>query len=89
VLHIEAPDKTHTYVLGQLFAEWDVRLDATHIGSLTAGHGKQLTAYVNGKRVSGNPADIRLTRHEEIALVYGAPGAKVTVPKSFDFPPGE
>lgn len=89
ILHIEAPDTTHKYVLGQLFAEWDVRLDASHLGSLTTGNGKQLAAYVNGKRVSGNPADIQLKKHEEIALVYGAPGAKVTVPKSYTFPKGD
>ena len=89
VIHIEAPDKGHRYVLGQVFAEWDVRLDATHLGGLVAGDGKTLQAYVGGKLVSGNPAHIELKPHEEIALVYGPAGAKVTVPKSYTFPNGE
>jgi hypothetical protein len=89
ILHIEAPDKKHKYVLGQLFAEWDVRLDASHLGGLTVGNGKTLTAYVDGKRVSGDPAEIRLTKHEEIALVYGDRNAKTTIPKSYTFPQGD
>jgi hypothetical protein len=89
VIHIEAPDKGHRYVLGQVFAEWDVRLDATHLGGLVAGNGKTLRAYVNGKQVSGNPARIELKAHEEIALVYGPAGAKVDVPKSYTFQNGE
>ncbi|MFL6138885.1 MAG: hypothetical protein ACJ74O_13955 [Frankiaceae bacterium] len=89
VIHIEAPDKGHRYVLGQVFAEWDVRLDATHLGGLVAGDGKALRAYVNGKQVSGNPARIELKPHEEIALVYGPAGAKVDVPKSYAFQNGE
>src|SRR5690349_2214049 len=60
VIHIEAPDKGHRYVLGQVCAEWDVRLDATHLGGLVAGNGKTLQAYVGGKPVSGNPARIEL-----------------------------
>ena len=40
VLHVEAPDTDRRYVLGQLFAEWNVRLDAAHLGGLTAGDGK-------------------------------------------------
>ena len=89
VIHVEAPDKGHRYVLGQLFAEWDVRLDETHIGGLTAEDGKTLRAYVGGKQVDGDPADIELKPHQEIALVFGAADAKVDVPKSYRFQEGE
>jgi hypothetical protein len=32
VLHIKAPTTSKRYVLGQLFTEWNVRLDATNVG---------------------------------------------------------
>jgi hypothetical protein len=89
VIHVEAPDKDHRYVLGQVFAEWDVRLDATHLGGLTAGGDKTLRAYVDGEQVKGDPSRIELKPHEEIALVYGPANAKVDVPKSYTFQPGE
>lgn len=88
VLHIEAP--THRrYVLGEIFNEWNVQLGPGGIGGLKTGGGKTLTAYVDGKRVTGDPAAIELTPHREIALVYGdAANASVKVPKSYDFPSG-
>lgn len=89
VLHIESPNTKGHYTLGQLFTEWNVRLDATDLGGLKAGSGKTLTAYVDGKKVSGNPADIALVAHREIALVYGSPSQKVDVPSSYAFPAGE
>lgn len=88
VLHIEAPDTKHRYALGQLFTEWGVRLDRTHLGGLTATGGKTLTAYVNGHRVTGDPASIELTPHREIALVYGPAGQHVQVPSRYAFPAG-
>ncbi|WP_158692874.1 hypothetical protein [Streptomyces roseochromogenus] len=88
VIHIEAPAKRR-YVLGQLFNEWDVRLNARQVGGLKAAGGKRLAAYVDGKRVSGNPAAIELTAHREIALVYGAPDIKVKVPSSYAFSLGD
>jgi hypothetical protein len=89
VLHVEAPDTDHRYVLGQLFAEWNVRLDAAHLGGLTAGGGKVLTAYVDGKKVSGDPGQIQLLAHREIALVFGLADQHVTVPDSYQFQSGE
>jgi hypothetical protein len=88
VLHVEAPDTTRRYVLGQLFNEWDVRLDATHLGGLAPSATSTLTAYVDGKKVGGDPAAIELKPHREIALVYGPATAKVTVPAHYDFPAG-
>ena len=89
ILHVEAPDKDHRYVLGQLFAEWNVRLDATHLGGLTAVGGNTLTAYVDGKQVSGDPGQIELLPHREIALVFGPADQHVQVPSSYQFPSGE
>ncbi len=89
VIHIEAPDNTRTYTLKQLFGEWDVALSADRIGGLVAGNGKTLTAYVDGKQVTGNPADIELVAHREIALVYGSPNATGNIPSKYAFPAGE
>jgi hypothetical protein len=88
VVHIEAPAHRR-YILGQVFNEWGVALSAQRIGGLKTGDGKTLTAYVNGKKVSGNPEAIELTAHREIALVYGDKGTSVKVPSSYDFPSGE
>jgi hypothetical protein len=86
VLHIEAPTTGKRYVLGQLFTEWNVRLDAAHLGGLRADKGHALTAYVNGRKQAGDPANIPLTPHREIALVYGNPPPQV--PASYAFPAG-
>jgi hypothetical protein len=88
LLHIESPSSSKRYVLGQLFAEWNVRLDTTDLGVLKTDPTHTLTAYVDGKTQTGNPAAIALTGHREIALVYGPAGQKVTVPASYAFPSG-
>jgi len=88
VLHVEAM-KNHRYILGQLLAMWNVRLDTAHLGGLTVGHGTTLAAYVNGRRVAGNPAAIELAPHAEIALVYGPAGRAPTVAARYSFPAGE
>jgi hypothetical protein len=87
VLHIESPAHRR-YVLGQFFDEWGVRLNGSQVGGLKAGGGEALAAYVDGKKVAGNPASIELTAHREIALVFGKAGVKVNVPSSYDFPSG-
>lgn len=89
VLHIEAPDAKRRYVLGQLFTEWGVRLDSTHVGGLTATGGNTLRAYIDGKQVTGDPARVELTAHREVALVFGPATRKVQVPGSYRFPSGE
>lgn len=89
VLHVEAPTKNKRYTLGQVFAEWDVRLNASAIGGLRADGKNSLRAYVDGKQAPGNPADIELKPHRQIALVYGPADAKVDVPAEYNFKPGE
>lgn len=87
VIHIESP-KISTFSLGQFFTEWQVSLSANNIGGLVAGNGNVLRAYVNGKQVSGDPAAITFTAHDEIALVYGPSTAQVTVPSTYTWPSG-
>ena len=88
VIHIEAATKGEPFTLGQLFTEWNVRLSGNQIGSLTASNGKSLTAYVDGKKFTGNPAMIRLGKRQQIAIVYGPKNAKVNVPDTFKFEKG-
>jgi hypothetical protein len=85
LIHIEAPTRGNRYILGQLFNEWNVRLTDLAIGGLEAKDGKQLVAYVDGKKVTKNPAAIELKPEREIALVYGSNPEKVDVPSSYDF----
>jgi hypothetical protein len=88
ILHVEAPTTGKRYVLGQLFTEWGLRLDATDLGGLKTGGGRTLTAYVDGRRQSGDPANIELAPHREIALVYGPASSRPKVASSYAFPSG-
>jgi hypothetical protein len=89
VIHIESPVQAD-FTLGQFMTEWQVSMSADHLGGLKTDADHTLTAYVNGKPVTGDPAAIKLGAHDEIALVYGtaAENAKVVVPNSFAFPSG-
>ncbi|MFL6055687.1 MAG: hypothetical protein ACJ72W_22715 [Actinoallomurus sp.] len=89
VLHIEAPTTGKRYTLGQLFTEWNVRLGPTRLGGLKADATRTLTAYVDGRKQTGDPAAIELTPHREIALVYGPANSAGRVPSRYDFQPGE
>lgn len=84
VVHAEASSAETAFTLGQLFVEWGVRLDADHLGGLTAGDGKELRAYVDGRPLTGDPAGLRLVDHQEIVLAYGAE-PPASVPSTFDF----
>ena len=82
IIHVE-PDRPGTYTLGEVFDEWGVRLSSTCIGGYCAGGGNELRAYVNGKRVSGDPRQIVLTDRQEIAVVYGGPADFRSVPSKY------
>ncbi|GAA1439320.1 hypothetical protein [Nocardiopsis tropica] len=89
VLHVEAPTADKRYTLGQVFTEWDVRLDEDSLGGLEADEENSLRAYVDGELHEGDPAGIELTEHRQIALVYGPDDADVEIPAEFAFEPGE
>ncbi len=84
VLHVESRDPAARFYLGQLFTEWGVRLNADQLGALNAGDGRRLYVYVDGQRVTGDPARIRLRDHQEILLAFGTE-PPTDVPASFDF----
>jgi hypothetical protein len=89
VIHVES-DRPRTFTLGEFFGVWGVPLSSSKIGGLDAGGGKQVRAWVNGNRFSGDPSTIELTSHEEIVVAYGTPAqTPKPVPATFGFPPGE
>ena len=81
IIHIET-DRKGGFTLGQFFDEWGVRLTTRCVGGYCAGRGKQLRVYVDGKRVT-NPRAVPLLNRQEIAVVYGGPGAFQHVPSSY------
>lgn len=77
IIHIESPSVA-TYTLGQFFAEWGQPLSASRV----AGARGTVTAFVNGKRFVGDPANITLGSREDIQLDVGAP---IVAPKRIDW----
>jgi hypothetical protein len=71
--------------LGQFFTEWGVRLDGSCVGEFCSSN-TSIAVYVDGKQVNGNPADIDLKPHLEIAIIIGKPPA--LIPDHWDFFPG-
>ena len=85
VVHIEAAAQT-SFTLGQFFREWGVRLDASCVGGYCRP-ATSVVVFVDGKRQSGDAADLPLTAHEEIAVVIGTPPDEI--PSTYKFPAGE
>ncbi|MFL5914101.1 MAG: hypothetical protein ACJ752_00475 [Gaiellaceae bacterium] len=81
IIHVESP-VPRTFTLGQFFCEWGVKLSATCLGRYRG----PLSWWVNGVRMHGDPAQLVLRRHQEIAIAAGRP--PVTVPRSYAFPTG-
>jgi hypothetical protein len=81
IIHIES-DRKGGFTLGQFFDEWGVRLTSRCVGGYCTRAGRQLRVYVNGKRVA-NPRAVPLLNRQEIAVVYGGPGAFRDVPASY------
>lgn len=88
VIHIES-QKEQTFTLGQFFTEWGVALSTDQLGGLRSGASHVLRVFVDGKAFDGNPADIVLRPHEEIALWYGPRDQNPSVPSRYQFPAGE
>ena len=76
IIHVESP-KDVEFTLGQFFAEWAVFLNARCVGAYCNG----LKWYVNGVQQTGNPQNLVLKNHQEIALVVGKPPKQI--PKTY------
>ena len=68
VIHVESPT-VRTYTLGQFFAIWRQPLTAHRVGPDQGS----VTAFVDGRRYTGDPAQIPLRAHEDIQLDVGSP----------------
>lgn len=78
VIHNESESK-RTYTLGQFFAEWGVFLNRKCVGAYCHGY----TWYVNGKKQTGNPANLVLKAHLEVVIAIGKPPKKI--PSKFNW----
>jgi len=87
IIHIENSVPA-TFVLGQFFIEWGVRLSATCVGGYCADATHELAVFVNGNRYAGDPNEIVLHKHDEIAIEYGAKGKLPKPPSSYVFQNG-
>jgi hypothetical protein len=72
VIHVESPRKVD-FTLGQFFGEWGVFLNGRCVGA----YCNRLKWYVNGVKQRGNPQDLVLKNHEQIAIVVGKPPKKI------------
>lgn len=79
VIHIESPQQ-HTYTLGNFFAVWGQPLSSTQVGPAKG----TVTAFLNGKKYTGDPSNIPLTAHAQIQLDVG----KVVPFQSYTFAQG-
>jgi hypothetical protein len=81
IIHVESPTKTH-FTLGQFFGEWGVKLTGNCVGRYCG----KVSWWVNGKKMTGNPAQLILDAHQEIVIAEGKAPAKI--PSSYTFPEG-
>jgi len=87
ILQIESGENI-PFTLGQVFTEWGQPLSSTQVGPVAFGADKAVKLIVNGKEVSGDPAQYVLKSHDEVAVWVGPKDATPQVPGSFAFASG-
>jgi hypothetical protein len=87
IIHIESP-VTRNFTLGQFFDIWNKKFTNTQILNSIVNSKNTLSVYVNGIKVNPtvNYRDIKLSVHDEIAIVYGMPPN--TIPSKYHFAEG-
>jgi hypothetical protein len=74
IIHVESPNQTDAYTLGQWFDEWGVPLSSTQVGP---AKGKVTVLFTSpGKKTgiyTGNPRNIPIGDHYQIQLEVGTP----------------
>jgi hypothetical protein len=83
IIHVEA-DRPAVFTLGEFFDEWGVRFNQNCLGGYCTGGVNELRVYVNGNQVTGDPRSVVLGEHQEIAVIYGGPGAFNSVPSVYN-----
>jgi len=81
IIHVEAAQSL-SYKLGQFFGAWGVRLTGNCLGEFKSGCDN-LQWWLNGKKQTGDPANLVLKNHQVIVIAVGKPPAKI--PSSYDF----
>lgn len=77
ILHQESPEANHPpYTLGQFFTEWGLQLDSDCVGEYCKSDAL-IHVYLDGKEYVGDPSEIPLTNHLEIAVIIGQPPAEI------------
>jgi hypothetical protein len=88
VIHVESPT-VRPFTLAEFFGVWGVPLRSGRLGGYAAGDGRALRAYVNGRRVEGDPGRIVLTPHQELVIAFGTQRELPhPIPASYPFPAG-
>ncbi|HEX2558061.1 MAG TPA: hypothetical protein VHK86_07035 [Nitrososphaera sp.] len=88
IIHVESPEVNAQYTLKQFFNVYGVQLTNSQLGSYKNDGANTLKVYSNGQLVK-DPLSLKLTSHEEIAIVYGSDGEKpASIPKDYNFPEG-
>ncbi len=83
LIHTESKNPNQApHTLGQFFTEWGVRLDGSCVGEFCTSN-TTIVVYLDGKKATGNPADIKLKSHLEIAIIIGKP--PTLIPHTWDF----
>jgi hypothetical protein len=83
ILHTESDEPNQEpYTLGQFFTQWGLRLDENCVGEYCRDK-TSIAVYLNGEQHEGDPAQIELTSHLEVAVVIGRP--PVTIPSEHQF----
>ena len=83
IIHTESSKPNEDpYTLGQFFTEWGLQLDNSCVGEFCRSN-TSIDIYLNGEKYDGNPADIKLKSHLEIAIVIGKPPS--VIPDSWSF----
>jgi hypothetical protein len=88
IIHIESP-VTRNFTLGQFFDIWNKKFSNTQIINNMVNSKNTLSVYVNGSKINPivNYRDIKLSGHDEIAIVYGMRPANPT-PSKYHFAEG-
>jgi hypothetical protein len=79
IIHIESPVQ-RTYTLGEFFDIWNQPLGRTRVATARG----PVTAFVDGRRFTGDPRAIALGNHRVVQLDVG----RVVAPAGFSFPAG-
>lgn len=88
ILHVESPIK-RDFALGQFFDLWRSKLSNPQIFDNIFNGKYAPGVYINGSKVPSTTSyrDIKISPHQEIAIVYGRPPDN-NIPSKYDFPPG-